>query len=49
MNLSQAQIISIAVNSAIFVILIILSIILVNRIKLENKGYKYLFWLYTLF
>lgn len=49
MNLSQAQIISIAVNSSIFVILIILSIILVNRIKLENKGYKYLFWLYTLF
>lgn len=49
MNLSQTQIISIAVNSAIFLILVLLSIILVNKIKLENKGYKYLFWLYTLF
>ena len=48
-SLSQTQIISISVNSAIFAILTIASLILVNKINLQEKGYKYLFWLYTMF
>ncbi len=49
MNLTQAQIISISVNSAIFLILCLGSFCLVNKIKLDEKGYKYLFWMYTLY
>lgn len=49
MNLSQTQITSLIINSVIFIVLIFLSFIFVNKIKLENKGYKYLFWLYTFF
>lgn len=49
MNLTSTQIISISVNSAIFIILTIASLILVNKINLQEKGYKYLFWLYTIF
>lgn len=49
LNLSQSEIITISVNSGIFLILSIASLFLVNKLKLEQKGYKYLFWLYTIF
>lgn len=49
MNLAQPQIISIAVNAGIFLVLTIASFILVSKIKLDEKGYKYLFWMYTMY
>lgn len=48
-NLSQASIISIIVNLVIFFIFLVVSFVLINKIKLDQKGYKYLFWLYTIF
>ncbi len=48
-NLSQSSIISIIVNFLIFFIFLIVSFILINKIKLDKNGYKYLFWLYTIF
>lgn len=48
-NLSQSSIISIIVNLVIFFIFLVVSFVLINKIKLDQKGYKYLFWLYTIF
>lgn len=49
LNLSQAQIISISVNASIFVIIAISSFLIINKLKFEQSGYKYLFLLYTIF
>ena len=49
LNLSQSQIISIAVNASIFVIIAISSFLIINKLKFEQSGYKYLFLLYTIF
>lgn len=49
LNLSNSQLISIGVNIGIFLIILIGSIILIQKIKLQNQGYKYLFILYTFF
>lgn len=48
-NLSNSQIISIGVNIGIFLIILLGSILLIQKIKLKNQGYKYLFILYTFF
>ena len=47
--LSHNQVVSIAVNISIFVVILIASIILISKLKLQDKGYKYLFVLYTVF
>lgn len=47
--LSHNQIVSISVNLAIFVLIAIASIILISKLRLEEKGYKYLFVLYTIY
>lgn len=49
LNLTNSQLISIGVNIGIFLIILLGSIILIQKIKLNNKGYKYLFILYTFF
>lgn len=49
LNLNQTQIISIAINASIFIILTISSFLIINKLKLEQNGYKYLFILYTMF
>lgn len=43
------QIISICVNIAIFLLVILLSYILIRKLNFEQKGYKHLFVLYTIF
>ena len=49
MNLSNSQILSIIINISIFLLITIGSIIFIQKIKLDNKGYKYLFIVYTFF
>ena len=49
LNLNPTQIISIAINASIFIILTISSFLIINKLKLEQNGYKYLFILYTMF
>ncbi|MDE5651476.1 MAG: MFS transporter, partial [Ureaplasma sp.] len=48
-NLTQSSIISIIVNLVVFFVFLVVSFILISKIKLDQKGYKYLFWLYTIF
>ena len=48
-DLSHNQIVSIAVNLSIFVVILVASVILISKLKLQDKGYKYLFVLYTIF
>ncbi|GAA5414601.1 MFS transporter [Ureaplasma ceti] len=48
-TLSHPQIVSIAVNVAIFVLIAIGSIVFISQLKLKEKGYKYLFVLYVIY
>lgn len=49
MILKTPEIISLSINSAVFLTFTIAAFFLVNKINLQEKGYKYLFWLYTVF
>lgn len=48
-GLNNDQIISVIINTAVFVIALIFSMILIWKIKLPQKGYKLLFIFYTIF
>lgn len=49
MIISNSQLTSIIVNLVIFIVIAVGSIVIIQKIKLDNKGYKYLFVVYTFF